>query len=304
MSAIRWIVPASLGLLVSGCGWYVPETQENPFASPGERNAFIQEIVRNVHCEVQDAVVKLYAENAEVDPLNRNLRWFDSWGVQLALTLTTDEKGSLSPVVSWLPTGTPSTPSSIFSLNLGATGSTEGQRIDKIGAFFLVSDLKGLHVCHPEDRHRGPFILESDLKLYQWLQAAMVSIDNEDTPAPAKATGPLKSNVLSHEVKFDIISTGTVTPSWKLTQSTINATGTFLSATRDRTQDLSMTFGPTDDTWVEYVYVPGTNKVRIDPKTHQPMTRPAALAPAAASTALASDIANAIGNAVRNGLRQ
>jgi hypothetical protein len=295
MSAIRWIVPVSLGLLVSGCGWYVPEIQENPFATDAQRAEFIQEIALNVRCEVQDAVVRLYAEDPkDIDPYNRNLGWFDSWGVQVSLTLTTDEKGSLSPIVSWLPTGTPSTPSSIFSLNLGATGSTEGQRVDKIGAFFLVSDLKNLQVCPSEYRHRGPFILESDLKLFEWLQATMITIGNGDTPAPANATGPLKSNVLSHEVKFDIISTGTVTPGWKLTQSTINSSGTFLSATRDRTQDLTITFGPADNTWVEYA---------IDPKTHKRVIRPAALAPAAASAALAADIANALGNTVRNGLR-
>jgi hypothetical protein len=294
MSAIRWIVPVSLGLLVSGCGWYVPETQENPFATAKERSDFIQEIVRNVHCEVQDSIVKLYASQADIDPQNRNLIWFDNWAVQISLTLTTDEKGSLSPIVSWLPTGTPSTPSSIFSLNLGATGSTEGQRTDKIGTFFLVSDFKGKDVCPYEYRHRGPFILESDLKLYEWLQAAMVSINNRDTPAPKDNSTPLKSNVLSHEVKFDIISTGTVTPSWKLTQSTINSSGSFLSATRDRTQDLTLTFGPTDNTWVEYA---------IDPRTHKRVIRPAALAPAAQSAVLAADIANAISNSVRNGLR-
>jgi hypothetical protein len=259
---------------LAGCGTYVPEIQENPFASVAERSDFIQAIVRNVRCEVQDAVIRLYADNQPIDPFNRNLKWFDSWAVQISLTLTTDEKGSLNPSVNVLP---PGPASSIFNLGLGATLSSEAQRVDKIGSFFSVSELRALQACRPEDRNRGPFILESDLKLYDWLIAIMISSDNADTPAPQNQNGPFKSNVLSHEVKFDIISAGTATPGWKLTTSTINQSGTFLSATRDRTQDVIITFGPPDPTW---------SVVVVDPKTKTKSLRPTALGPAAASAAL------------------
>src|SRR5215813_10092925 len=89
---------------VAGCGTYVPEIQENPFASESERTAFIQAIVRNVRCEIQDAVVRLYAENPpSIDPYNRNLKWFDGWAVQMSLQLTIDEKGIVNPTGNWLP---------------------------------------------------------------------------------------------------------------------------------------------------------------------------------------------------------
>ena len=276
---------------VSGCGTYVPEIQENIFASESERSAFIQAIVRNVRCEIQDAVVRLYADNADIDPQNRNLKWFDSWAVQMSLQLTIDEKGIVNPTGNWLPA---SPVTSVFNLAGSATLSTEAQRIDKIGAFFLVSELKRLRACPPQDRNRGPFILQSDLKLYQWLQATMISINNGDTPAPASSGGPLASNVLSHEVKFDIISTGTLNPGWVLTSGTINQAGTLLSATRDRTQDLIITFGPPAQGWAEYVIDPVSGKGRL---------RPAALGPAASNSALASEIAASLGNAVRNGVR-
>ena len=301
MSTRRWIVPIIGGFLVGGCGLYVPDIQENPFASEKERSDFIQAIVKNVRCEVQDAVIRLYADNREIDPENRNLRWFDSWAVQISLTLTIDEKSSLNPVVNWLPL---SPPSSVFNLNVGATGSAEAQRVDKIGSFFAVSELKDLQACPTEDRYRGPFILESDLKLHDWLEAAMISIDNATTPAPYNPSGPNKSNVLSHEVKFDVISTGTLTPGWKLATSTVNQTGTFLSATRDRTQDLTITFGPPDPAWFVVAVDPKTRKAKIDPKTHKPVMRPTALAPAAAGAALSADIGNAVSNGLRNGLRQ
>ena len=299
MSAIRWGVFLIGAFIVTGCGLLVPEIQDNPFATPRERSDFIQAITRNVRCEVQDAVVHLYASQRDIDPENRNLRWFDSWAAQISLTLTTDEKGSLNPVVNLTPL---SPLTSVFTANLGATLSSEAQRIDKIGSFFSVTDLKKLQACPPEDRHRGPFILESDLKLEEWLIATMVSTGIGDTPAPADQKGPFKSNVLSHEVKFDIISTGTATPAWKLTRATVNQSGTFLSGTRDRTQDLTVTFGPIDPAWSEFVIDP-RGRVVLDPITRRPLTRPTVLAPAAASAAAAADVSNAITNGIRNALR-
>jgi hypothetical protein len=214
--------------------------------------------------------------------------------------LTTDEKGSFGPFVNVTP---PSPMVSVFNLLLGGTLSTEAQRVDKIGAFFTVSELKALQVCPTEDRNRGPFILQNDLKLEQWLTATMISVDNGDTPAPVNSHGPFASNVLSHEVKFDIISSGAVTPVWILRSSTLNQPGNFLGATRDRTQDLIITFGPPDPQWLTPVVEAATGKVKIDPKTRKPLFRPGALAPAAASSALASEIGNAVSNGLMNARR-
>src|SRR5262249_42716785 len=55
------------------------------------------------------------------------------------------------------------------------------------------------------------------------------------------------TNVIQHEVKFEIVSNGSATPAWKLVEFTANTSGTFLSAGRDRTQDLTITFGPLAD---------------------------------------------------------
>src|SRR5581483_10970975 len=105
---------------------------------------------RNVRCEVQDSVVHLYTSQQEIDPENRNLKWFDDWAVQISLTLTTDERGSLNPVVNLMPV---SPLTSVFTANLSGTASAEAQRVNKIGSFFSVAELKKLNACHPEDRH-------------------------------------------------------------------------------------------------------------------------------------------------------
>ncbi|TPN81049.1 hypothetical protein FJ987_25800 [Mesorhizobium sp. CU2] len=278
-------------LALSACGTRVPEIQENAFASEHARTDFVNAIARNVRCEIQDAVVHLYAENQKIDPLNRNLGWFDSWAAQLSLTLTTEEKSSVNPVVNLLP---PSPTTRVFNVNLGGTLSADATRIDKIGSFFTVAELKSLQACDPSERNTGPFILQGDLKLYEWLQATMISIGNRDTPAPANPSGPNKSNVISHQVKFEIVSTGNVTPGWKFVRATVNPSGNFLSATRDRIQDLTITFGPPDPNWSLVVIDPITKKPKINPATGKPLMRPTALAPAAASAAFAADVGTTV----------
>ena len=50
--------------------------------------------------------------------------------------------------------------------------------------------------------------------------------------------------MLSHEVSFEVVTSGGINPAWTLTEATINQGGTFLQATRDRTHTLLITMGP------------------------------------------------------------
>ena len=166
--------------------------------------------------------------------------------------------------------------------------SSDATRIDKIGYFFSVAELKDLQVCPARYRHQGAFLLSSDLKLKDWLQATMISTINLDTPGPLDATGPYKSNVISHDVKFEILSNSSVTPTWHMTsnaQLNPSNTPTFLSLTRDRIQELVITLGPPDPAWVVAV---------VDPKTGKRVLRPTQLGPAAASSAFATDIKSSL----------
>jgi hypothetical protein len=300
MKGVAHYIRTATGLLtaltLAGCGTYVPDVHDNPFLTEPERNAFVLAILRNIRCELQDAVVRLYAENSsDIDPQNRNLRWFDGWAAQMSVTLTSDEKGELNPTGTWLP-------SKIFNLAAGLDASSEAQRVDKLGAFFLISELKRYQACPTTDRNRGPFIL-SDLKLYDWLKPTMIAMNLNDFPVPGNKSGPQGSNVLSHEVKFVIKTAASVTPMWILTRATVNKGGTLFSASRERTQDMTITFGPPDDTnWVEYVIDPLTSQPVVDPVTRRPLTRPTALAPAAANAAFSSELSNDIANSLRNSI--
>jgi hypothetical protein len=100
--AIGALVPAAV--MSSGCGTVVPEIQELP-GSPNDGDLLVKEIVRRVHCEVQDAVqyVILTDERLAAQGLNggeRLTEWLDTCGAQVQLNLTIVESTSLNPGVT------------------------------------------------------------------------------------------------------------------------------------------------------------------------------------------------------------
>jgi len=290
---VRRLLVAGLATTLSACGVTVPNLPLQPFATEKQRSDFVEAVARNVRCELQDAVVNLYANNAKGDPTGRNLSWFNSWAAQLTLTLTADEKGGLAPSVNFLPI---TKAAEMFNVSLGASASSEATRTDKIGGFFLIADFKQLKVCDADNRNKGPFILQGDLGLSDWLGSAIIPIGLGDLPQLQA------NNVLSHEIKFEIDTMAGITPAWKFTRVTVNQTGTLLSGNRNRTQDLTITFGPPDPKQVVVVVDPLTNKPVLDPTTGRPQSRPTALSQAANNAALSAEIGNAITSGVRSAL--
>jgi hypothetical protein len=84
-------------------------------------------------------------------------------------------------------------------------------------------------------------LIQSDLKFGDWLYDQVTTAVTGETSVPTLSSGPLKQNVLSHEVSFEVVS-----PAWKLIEANFTQSGTFLQATRDRTHDLLITMGPGD----------------------------------------------------------
>lgn len=248
MSAIRWIVPCA-SLVLAGCGLRVPEIQENPF-SPGDGQLMVQSIVQSVHCEVINALKHVVEKDIEFSKKYHQRRvteFLYKWGVQLSLTLTIDEKSSLSPNSVWLPH---SPPTSIFTLATGASVSSDATRTDKMSFYYTVPTLLKQTYCTTGVRqgNEGSPLVRSDLKLEEWLADYLSPLGTQEGQAPTGAGGILKTNVLSHDVKFDLVTSGGVTPAWKLTTATVNQSGTLFSTSRDRTHDLIITLGPGDKT--------------------------------------------------------
>lgn len=264
--------------LLAGCGTYVPEIQEFPADSVAGQ-AFVRAIVHNVTCEVADAVDDVYKRY----PSN----YLDNWGAQITLNLQVAENGSLNPTVNWMP---PSPATALFNLAGGVNLSSEATRIDILNSYYTVQQLREMGRCHK--RPDGPFLLHNDLKLNEWLYDALTAERTLDVNFPKTTKDPGKTaDVISHQVKFVIVSDGNVTPTWKLTNVSINPTGKFLSVGRTRTHSLLVTFGP-------------ASSQLITAKVHGKMRQVSVAAPStqAAYSHLSSEIGLAVSNGVRSAL--
>jgi len=160
---------------------------------------------------------------------------------------------------TFAPGNTAITPQS-RSVGLGATLSSTATRIDKFDptytiGFLMKPDTKK-SVCIKENDPflrvgwkpdiSSPFIIEGTLGIQDWLFGAILTdlFIASDTTASG---GSLKTDAVSYEVKFVIVSSASVTPTWKLLRINANTTGTFFSAGRTRTHDLIITIGPKDN---------------------------------------------------------
>ncbi len=178
--------------------------------------------------------------------------------------------------------GSSFTTSQSRSLGLGGTLSSTATRIDKFDPYYSVTtlmDRKRGQVCQkggdPWDfpdfkpASSSPFILESDLGIREWLLGAMM-VDNmlPSVGSPPQALGgggskdaasqagskskggkarvnpDITIDTVTYETKFIIVSSGNITPTWKLIKFSANTAGTFFGAGRTRTHDLIITLGP------------------------------------------------------------
>jgi hypothetical protein len=261
-------------LYVAGCGAHVPEIEEF-WGTAGDASRKVNLITFQVKCEVAKAVksvIDTAAAPVKNNPNNPKIyEMLNGWGAQVTLTLTIDEKSALNPGVTFntvlengitkFSGGTVTSPQS-FSWGLGGTFSSDAMRTDKLTNYYLFRDLynyaKTPRSCIPPDNTTGYLFVQSDLKIDQWLKAALLpeftGIANyEAVPAGGGGGGGdsggsskgTAGNVISHDVKFEIVSTGNVTPTWKLVRVSANTgSSPLFGATRDRTQELLITLGP------------------------------------------------------------
>jgi hypothetical protein len=272
MSAKRFALPIILSTLLNGCGTYVPEIAEFP-GNAVDSDALVVAILINVKCEVRDAVAHFYTT------AGRGPTYLDHWGIDTLLNLQISEKSSLSPSADLMPS---SPASAVLTVGLGVNGSAEATRTNSVESFSTVAEFKAAGRCVAAQRG-GPWLLQNDLKLYDWLVSALLG---RDTNSANFSTFTSKDKVLTHEVKFEIASGGDFTPTWKLINATVNPSGTFLSASRKRVHTLTISLGPTD------IVVSGPKKGTPGPSR------------AMSDAALASRIGAAVANSVSGTLRQ
>jgi hypothetical protein len=285
----KLVLTALFGLTgnICGCGTYVPGLQE--FYDPQDTQTMVDAIVSDVQCEVQSSVQFLILDDQDAADAAKalgkdqepSLTWLKKWDAQITLTLTIDEKSTFSPGVSLnevlrsalnkFPSGTVTTPQS-SSIGFGGTGSADGTRKETLTwliDFQRFTDKTSLGVARKErDRlyeaaretgsstipspcnAQNGILIQSDLKLREWLYAVMLpafvqgGIHPNYAASLAAEAKVSKKDVISHEITFVILYSANVTPTWKLVTYTANTSSPLFNAQRTRTQDLLITMGP------------------------------------------------------------
>jgi hypothetical protein len=180
------------------------------------------------------------------------------WAVQVTLDLQVDETGALNPGVTFnhvlensinvFRPGNTVTVAQSSSVGLGATLSSQGTREDKFGNYWNLDRLKKFNggTCPKTPQHGSSPLLESELGINQWLTDHLVANQLLPSSSLSDSSDPaFKQDILSYHVKFIVISSGNVTPTWKLVRfSTGNGSLPLASINRTRTHDLLITFGP------------------------------------------------------------
>lgn len=232
--------------LMSGCGVSVPDLQEF-HESSGQGVLLVKDIVQSIHCELRNSVNYVIAEDIKNVKYNRvrTAPWLDDWGVQVGLILRVEENGAVSPNAVWTRLGVASP---LFTLGFGGTLSSTATREDKLNYYYRVSELLKFGVCPSSSipRNSGSLLVRSDLKLREWLVATVLASGTNAITVPTNTATPLKQNALSHEVKFQVVSSGNITPAWDLKNIDYNKSGSFLSSGRTRVHSLIVTFGPAE----------------------------------------------------------
>lgn len=154
----------------------------------------------------------------------------------------------------------------LFTLSGGVSALSAATRVDTFNYYYTVKELLALGYCPADDNAQAPLgslLIQGDLKTKEWLLTQVFNLGT------GEGVIDTKTNAFSHEVKFEVDTGGNLTPAWQFVHVTVNQGGPLLQASRNRTHDLLMTFGP------------------VDPTTKQ-------LASPAAGTFLASQIAIAV----------
>ena len=260
-SARRWLYGAILTFLITGCGLQTPDLK-SPLRQPADLHMTIDHIVNEAKCELTHGILRALARDdllAEQSKTAPKLKWLEDWSALATLTLTAEDMSSFNPNLTYtdilsnnireFPNGNVTSARS-FSLGASASVSADGTRTDKVNFFFVFKDFLANPANHNDlvtnltipCEHQSPVLLESHLKLDDWIDQALYPVITNANLAPVGYNSP--TSVISHEVNFVIKASGSVTPVWKLVPVSFN-TGAlpFLQANRNQTDDLTITLG-------------------------------------------------------------
>jgi hypothetical protein len=256
LDTTRWLCAAGLSFLIAGCGLQTPDLQPPP-SKPADLHMTIDHIINEVKCELMHGILRAIARD-DLDNTPATLGWVENWSALATLTLTGEEMSSFSPSLTYtdilsnnirtFPNGNVTT-SRAFSLGAGVSVSADAIRTGKVNFFYVFKDFlanpnaPGIDLTKSCE-HQSTVLLESHLKLDDWIEQALYPPTTKANLPPVGYTQP--TSLISHEVTFIIKEFGNITPSWKLVPVSFN-TGAlpFFQANRNDTNDLLITLGQT-----------------------------------------------------------
>lgn len=205
-------------------------------------------IKANIFCEVVRSVRAVRKSTINgISPLP------DDYGVQMQINLTIDEAASVNPNGFWthfMPAqiiNSVTTPQSVV-LGGGGTVSRTTTRVDTTYSYYNIGRIADRNPsCDGPIDQSGSSPLLSDLKIYDYLQSAVFqSAGFPSSPAAKGGAGKTaRLDVFSYQVKFVIVTSAGLSPSFRLAAFTAGTANLpLLSAGRTRTHDLILTFGP------------------------------------------------------------
>ncbi|QKK17701.1 hypothetical protein [Rhizobium indicum] len=236
-------------LSLSNCGFVPPKLAEF-WEARDVSDGMVLNIKRNIFCETIAAIRHV---NAEKTNFGKPIP--DDYGIQLQLTLDVAESTTFSPTLTatrTLRSGSQSGESIGRSLGLGlnATASSTATRTDTTYTYWQVGAISGrgknVEYCEtwPIDRRGSSPLLTSDLGIAKFLDDNVKPAILLPSTRPSGSKKPDKVDVYSYNIKFAVVTTGGISPSFKMV-SLSGGGSPILDLNRTRTHELLLTFGPT-----------------------------------------------------------
>ncbi|TPK89443.1 hypothetical protein [Mesorhizobium sp. B2-4-17] len=237
-----------LSIALTACGTVTPSIQEF-WGNPDNAGALESDVAQQIECELAGALSELHG-NIQGKPLLESQYGFVfGWNAQVNLTFAADEQSTLNPTPSFITALHPLAKSQTFTLGLSGTYKNQATRTDKFTITYKVKDFIGgkKFDCKTGRPEPGTLFVRSDLKIKEWLyQALNITVSQGgQSEVSAHPKYPSKIDAISHDIRFDIVSSGGVAPTWKLVRFGTGG-NPLLSGQRDRSQDLVLTMGPPD----------------------------------------------------------
>jgi hypothetical protein len=259
MRTPRLIFGASFCIALAACGTYIPSQRDWPYASDREVVNMNSVLIRSIVCELSYAVTLTIANDRRLAKDRRSGRTYtdflNGWGVEVATDLTVTENSTVNPTGLWAPA---SPASAVFTLGGGISGGAVSTNENKYNVFYPITALykpqyfdldSEYRPCRdPRGDKQGSPLVDIDLKILPLLESRIQIVELGFALGPQKkeiVAG--EQNVLTQTVSIKETISGDVTPTWKFTTGSVNPSGNFLSAGRERTHQVVFTFGPLGD---------------------------------------------------------